>query len=88
MNKTSFSVIALAILFICGCSQKSSFINTANLPDTYQCAYMVEICKQAEEFERAYSSLSEEEQAEAKVVRQTYRNQCNDAVDACRKSVP
>jgi uncharacterized protein YnzC (UPF0291/DUF896 family) len=49
---------------------------------------MEEICKEAREFESKYSQMSEEEKEEFKTLRDTYRDQCNTALEQCKKSAP
>ncbi|NLP03510.1 MAG: hypothetical protein GX089_13520 [Fibrobacter sp.] len=71
------------LLISCG---GSTFVDTSKLPDNYQCNYMKDVCKEAREFESRYSRMSKEEQEEFKTVLQTYRNQCNDALEECQKS--
>jgi len=66
----------------------SSYIEVNNLPDTYQCAHMEEICKEAREFESKYSQMSDEEKKEFKTLLDTYRDQCNTALEQCKKSAP
>ncbi|NLG17184.1 MAG: hypothetical protein GX556_07645 [Fibrobacter sp.] len=71
------------LVFSCG---KPVLVDTSKLPDTYQCNYMKDVCKETEEFEGRYSRMSAEEQEEFKNVLQTYRSQCSDALELCRKS--
>lgn len=73
------------LLFSCG---GSSYIEVSKLPDTYQCTHMEEICKEAREFESKYSQMSDEEKKEFKTLRDTYRDQCNTALEQCKKSAP
>jgi hypothetical protein len=49
---------------------------------------MEEICKEAREFEKNYSRLSKDEKEEFKTLLDTYRNQCNTAVELCKNSAP
>ncbi|MDG5814611.1 hypothetical protein QA601_05960 [Chitinispirillales bacterium ANBcel5] len=82
-----FSGVIITLLLVgLGCGGRTSYINTNDLPDTYQCEYMEYICNEAAEFEHTYSTLSGDEQDESKVILQTYRNQCQQAVDACKQS--
>lgn len=84
MRKYIFlSVVSVALA---GCSGSSSFVNTATLPDTYQCSYMKDVCKEADEFERKYEAMTPEEKKEFKTLLYTYRNQCNTALEDCKKS--
>ena len=69
--------------FSCG---GPGFVDTSKLPDTYQCKYMEEVCKEARDFEVKYSKMSQEEQKEFEVLLKTYNNQCNSALDECLKS--
>ncbi len=64
----------------------AEFVNTANLPDNLYCRQMKDVCKEAREFENNYAKLSPEEKKDAENVLKAYRMQCNDALDACRKS--
>jgi len=69
-----------------GCASNSAFIDTSKLPDTYQCNYMKDICKEAQEFESRYSSMSADEQKEFKNLLMVYRKQCSGAQEECQKS--
>jgi hypothetical protein len=62
------------------------FVDTSDLPDTYQCTYMKDICKEASDYERKYSAMSPEEKKEFENIMKAYRTQCNDALDMCQKS--
>jgi hypothetical protein len=79
-------------IFVCvcmtlfGCASNRAFIDTSKLPDTYQCNYMKDICKEAEEFESRYSSMNAEEQKEFKNLLMVYRKQCSSALDECQRS--
>lgn len=68
------------------CASKTKYINTADLPDTYQCDYMKEICKEAQDFQRKYSQMSEEDKRESKTILNAYIDQCSNAQDLCEKS--
>ncbi|NLL14241.1 MAG: hypothetical protein GX267_12630 [Fibrobacter sp.] len=85
--KILFSLAACFCLFLSSCG-KTRYIEVNKLPDTYQCAHMEEICKEAREFESKYSQMSEEEKEEFKTLRDTYRDQCNTALEQCKKSAP
>ncbi len=71
------------ILLSCG---GTSYIEINKLPDTYQCKHMDEICKEAREFEGKYAQMSKEEKEEFKTLLDTYRSQCNTALELCKKS--
>lgn len=71
---------------LAGCGGKSSFINTAELPDTYQCNYMKDVCKESQEFEGKYQAMSSEDKKEFESLLMAYRKQCSDALSACKKS--
>jgi hypothetical protein len=79
-------IVALVFLALTGCAGSSSFIDTAKLPDTYQCNYMKDVCKEAQDFEAKYESMTVEEKKEFKNLLMVYRNQCRSALDVCRKS--
>lgn len=72
-------------LFGCG---GTAFVNTAELPDSYQCRHMKEVCTEAREFENAYARLPADEKSDAENVLKAYRLQCNDALELCKKSAP
>jgi hypothetical protein len=84
MNITKWLCISSLSLIISSCA--SSYVNTAKLPDTYQCQYMNDVCKEATEFETKYEQMTPEQKKEFKNLLMTYRSQCNDALDACKKS--
>lgn len=85
MRKTRILGVVFTIAFA-GCAPKTTIINLADLPDTYQCNYMKEICKEAEDFQRQYSKMSEEEKKESKTILNAYIDQCANAQDLCTKS--
>ena len=76
---------AVGIVFFSGCGG-SELVNTAKLPDNYQCQYMKDVCKEAREFERNYAKLPPNEQKDAENVLIAYRLQCNEALAVCKKS--
>lgn len=47
---------------------------------------MKDICKEAQEFESRYASMSADEQKEFKNLLMVYRNQCSSAQQECLKS--
>jgi hypothetical protein len=87
MIKRLVFVIAgsFAAVLLTGCGG-TTFVNTATLPDTYQCSHMREVCKEARTFEEEYNKLSKEEQKDAENVLKAYRMQCNDALKMCEES--
>jgi hypothetical protein len=78
--------VVCGCMAILGCASNSAFIDTSKLPDTYQCNHMKDICKEAQEFESRYSSMSADEQKEFKNLLMVYRNQCSSAQEECLKS--
>jgi hypothetical protein len=78
--------MAVTAWFFCGGCGGAKFVNTAGLPDNSYCNHMKDICKEAREFEARYGTLSPEEKKDAITILKAYRLQCNDALDACRKS--
>jgi hypothetical protein len=85
-DRLFFSIcLPVAVLTATGCGGPE-LVNTATLPNTYQCQHMKEICKEARDFESSYSRLSPEEKKDAENVLKAYRMQCNDALDLCNKS--
>lgn len=87
MKERFLTVISAAGLLglTIGCGG-AKFVNTANLPDTPYCNHMKEICKEAREFETSYNKMSSEERKDAETILKAYRMQCNDALEACKKS--
>jgi hypothetical protein len=77
--------IAAAVIAATGCGGHG-FINTANLPDNHCCQYMKEVCREAREFENAYTKLPRKERKDAENILKAYRIQCNDALEECKKS--
>lgn len=71
---------------LAGCGGNSSFIDTSKLPDTYQCNYMKDVCKESQEFESKYQTMNSEDKKEFESLLMAYRKQCSDALDACKKS--
>lgn len=47
---------------------------------------MKDVCKEAQDFEGKYESMTPEEKKEFKNLLMVYRNQCSNALDMCRKS--
>ncbi|MCX7726233.1 MAG: hypothetical protein N2053_05240 [Chitinispirillaceae bacterium] len=88
MEKSGIGTLIIVATFIlCGCGGgRTIIINKSKLPDTYHCEYMEEVCKEAREFESKWYKMTPEEKKESKEVLRTYRQQCNDALDACMKS--
>lgn len=83
--KKSFICAISGIMFI-GCAGGSSFVDTSKLPDTYQCSYMKDVCKEAREYEAQYEQMSSEDKKEFKNILLVYRKQCSDALEQCKKS--
>jgi hypothetical protein len=87
MEKRTLPVMAVTVVIavLSGCGG-AEFVNTAKLPDNPYCNHMKEVCKEAREFETSYGKMSPEEKKEAENILKAYRMQCNDALDACKKS--
>ena len=83
----SQAAVPAAVIVFTGCGG-AKFVNTANLPDTYQCRHMNEICKEARSFEAEFNKMSKEEREDAENVLKAYRMQCNDALKRCEESAP
>jgi len=81
-----YTLITIGSLFLLGCSGRASFVDIAKLPDTYQCNYMKDVCKEAQDFEVKYESMNPEEKKEFKNMLMVYRKQCSSALDECLKS--
>ncbi|MBN1759389.1 MAG: hypothetical protein JW863_13765 [Chitinispirillaceae bacterium] len=77
--------VVLSVMGATGCGG-AEFVNTAKLPDTPYCNHMKDICKEAREFEATFQKLSDDEKKDAENILKAYRMQCNDAVEACKKS--
>lgn len=71
------------LLVACG---GTTYVDVNKLPDTYQCEHMKEVCKEAQEFQTKYSQMSKEEKEEFKTLLDTYKNQCNNALEQCKQS--
>jgi hypothetical protein len=74
------------IAFIAAGCGGTKMVNTATLPDNYQCQHMKEVCKEARTFESAYNKMSAEEKKDAENILKAYRIQCNDALEFCTES--
>jgi hypothetical protein len=85
MLKILTGISSVTLLLSCGGTQ---FVDTAELPNSYQCSYMQDVCKEAREFERTYNAMSPDEKKEFENVMKTYHSQCNDALEICKKSKP
>jgi hypothetical protein len=79
-------IVVCGCITLFGCASNSGFIDTSKLPDTYQCNHMKDICKEAQEFESRYASMSADEQKEFKNLLMVYRNQCTSAQAECQRS--
>ncbi len=79
-------IIATVVLFISCAGTRT--VDTSKLPDTYQCTYMKDICKEAQEYERKYNTMTPEEKKEFENILKAYHSQCNDALEMCKKSKP
>ncbi len=80
------TAVFFALIVFCGCAGRSAYINVADMPDTFQCQYMQEICQQAAEFESSYLDMTPEEQEDAKGVFDAYKSQCHFAIEECKRS--
>lgn len=81
-----YAILITCSLSFIGCAGNSSFVDTGKLPDSYQCNYMKDVCKEAQDFEAKYEAMNSEEKKEFKSLLFTYRKQCNDALKQCLKS--
>jgi len=79
-------IVAIAGIVIMGCAGSSTFVDTSNLPDTYQCGYMKDICKESQDFESKYEAMNPDEKKEFKNLLMVYRKQCSSALEECKKS--
>jgi hypothetical protein len=80
------SVIAPVALFISCAGTRT--VDTSKLPNTYQCTYMKDICKEAQDYERQYNKMTPDEKKEFETILKAYRSQCSDALELCQKSKP
>ena len=68
------------------CAPKTTLVDFNNVPDTHHCQFMKEICKEAEDFQSQYQSMSNDEKEDAKAINNAYVQQCADAQEMCKKS--
>ncbi|MDR0305696.1 MAG: hypothetical protein LBI42_02545 [Chitinispirillales bacterium] len=74
-------------LVVSACSPKTALVvDFSNVPDTFHCQHMKDVCKEAESFQSQFLSMSGEEKADAKIILNAYVQQCEDAQEICRKS--
>jgi hypothetical protein len=78
-------LLGVAAALVC-CAGHAAFVDVSELPPTYQCEYMKQVCKEATEFERTYAKMTDEEKKEFKNLLLIYRKQCNSALEECRTS--
>ena len=78
--------VSAFVVFMFGCGGSRAYVDTSRFPDTYQCRYTKDVCKEAQEFERKYKGMTKEERQEFRNLLMTYRSQCNDALKACSES--
>ncbi|MCL2689894.1 MAG: hypothetical protein FWE57_08635 [Chitinispirillia bacterium] len=83
---TFFSTAACCAFLIGACAPKKVLVDFNNVPDTHHCQFMKEICKEAEEFNRRFQSMSAEEKEDAKTINNAYVQQCADAQEMCKRS--
>jgi hypothetical protein len=77
-------IIASVVLFVSCAGTRT--VDTSKLPDSYQCSYMKDICKESQEYERQYNKMTPDEKKEFETILKAYRSQCNDALELCQKS--
>jgi hypothetical protein len=73
-------------LIIGACAPKTTLIDFNNVPDTPHCQSMKDICKEAEDFQRQFQSMTAEERQDAKTILNAYIQQCADTQVMCKKS--
>lgn len=83
---TALTTAVCSVLVIAACSPKTTLVDLNNVPDTHHCQFMKETCKEAEEFNRQYQSMSDEEKQDAKTILNAYVQQCADAQEICKQS--
>jgi hypothetical protein len=63
-----------------------------SIPDTDtevasdECEMMKEVCRQAQEFQKQYETLPEEEKKDMSTILSTYVEHCRQATESCKKS--
>jgi len=82
----SIAAAACGALVVGACAPKTTLVDFNNVPDTHHCQFMKEICKEAEEFNRQFQSMSAEEKEDAKAINNAYVQQCSDAQAMCKLS--
>ncbi|MDR2729153.1 MAG: hypothetical protein LBB56_08455 [Chitinispirillales bacterium] len=83
---TALTAVVCGALVINACAPKTTLVDFNNVPDTHHCQFMKEVCKEAEEFDRQYQSMSAEEKQDAKTILNAYVQQCADAQEICKRS--
>lgn len=78
------SIITPVVLFVSCAGTRT--VDISKLPDTYQCSYMKDICKEAQDYERQYNKMTPDEKKEFETILKAYRSQCSDALELCQKS--
>ncbi|MFP4418554.1 MAG: hypothetical protein ACOC41_06815 [Chitinivibrionales bacterium] len=73
-----------ALLSVASCTAPA--MRTHTTADTDECRTMVEVCKDAQEFQREYDRLPEEEKDDMAAVLNTYTEHCTNAVKECDQS--
>ena len=89
MKKISPLFFTLVTLFFVSCGGKSAVRPALmNLDDTTSaCRFMDEVCHEADEFQREWSAMEEEQKNELTTVLNSYIEHCSKAAKECRKSI-
>ena len=86
VKQVTLTTAVCGLLVIGACAPKTALIDFNNVPDNAQCQFMKETCKEAEDFQREFQSMTAEEKQDAKMILNAYVQQCADAQEMCKKS--
>jgi len=81
-----FTAVAVCAVIATTCAPRTTTVDFNNVPDTEKCQYMKDACKEAQAFQSQYERMNAEEKKEARAVLNAYIQQCEGALELCRKS--
>jgi hypothetical protein len=77
---------SVCVAIVSACAPKATTVDFGKVPDTENCRYMKDACKEAQAFQGQYEHMNSEEKKEAKAILNAYIQQCEGAQDLCGKS--